>query len=232
MPSSAATNRPEDLMEKLGVCATDKQGEVLLKALREVKNQIIGNKTKKLLYLHLGAVPKVVSVLAALSSAVGGAAEAPVIVQAAAAIGSFACGVEDGTRAVVEAGAVPHLIQILSHPDEKVVDAGARSLRMIFQSKLAPKYDVLEAKNMKFLLSLLNSNTENLTEVAARIISHSCDKYEEQNVLCDAGALQRLVDLLEGSSSQREACLHALVAIARNNSDIATKFIKLTMEEG
>ncbi|KAG0464313.1 hypothetical protein HPP92_020382 [Vanilla planifolia] len=206
MPSSAATNRPEDLMEKLGVCATDKQGEVLLKALREVKNQIIGNKTKKLLYLHLGA--------------------------AAAAIGSFACGVEDGTRAVVEAGAVPHLIQILSHPDEKVVDAGVRSLRMIFQSKLAPKYDVLEAKNMKFLLSLLNSNTENLTEVAARIISHSCDKYEEQNVLCDAGALQRLVDLLEGSSSQREACLHALVAIARNNSDIATKFVQINNGRG
>jgi len=85
-----------------------------VRALREIKNQIIGNRTKKLLYLRLGAVPSVVAALAE-----PGASPAA-LVQAAAAAGSFACGVEDGARAVLAAGAVEHLTRLLSHPDDKV----------------------------------------------------------------------------------------------------------------
>jgi hypothetical protein len=33
-------------------------------ALREIKNQIMGNHTKKFLYLHLGTVPTIVAALA------------------------------------------------------------------------------------------------------------------------------------------------------------------------
>lgn len=220
MPASATGNRPEELAERLAVGDAAAEGEALLKVLREVKNQIIGNKTKKLRFLHLGAVPRISSVLA--SSAGGG--DAALIVQAAAAIGSFACGVEDGVRAVLDAGAVPHLIRILSHPDEKVVDAGARSLRMIFHSKLTPKYDVLQEKNMKFLLSLLYSENENVIELAANIIVHSCKRSAEQKALCDAGALQRLFKLLGGPLNQRDACLESIEAIIGNNFVVATKF--------
>ncbi|XP_072972787.1 uncharacterized protein [Typha angustifolia] len=226
MPASAASRRPEELAEKLSAAGAGGedgggQGEALLRVLREIKNQIIGNKTKKLLYLHLGAVPKIVSLLASSP------ASAAVVVQAAAAVGSFACGVEDGVRAVLDAGAVPHLMRLLSHPDEKVVDAGARSLRIIFQSKLAPKYDVLQEKNMQFLLSLLNSGNENVTELAASIIAHSCESNEEQIAVCDAGVLQRLVTLLRGSMNQRDACLDSIVAIVKNNSQVASKFASM-----
>jgi len=85
-----------------------------VRALREIKNQIIGNRTKKLLYLRLGAVPAVVAALAS-----PGASPAA-LVQAVAAAGSFACGVDDGARAVLDAGAVGHLTRLLAHPDEKV----------------------------------------------------------------------------------------------------------------
>uniref|UniRef100_A0A804KL98 Armadillo repeat-containing protein 8 n=1 Tax=Musa acuminata subsp. malaccensis TaxID=214687 RepID=A0A804KL98_MUSAM len=231
MPASAANNRPEDLTARLGVGAGAAQGEALLKALREVKNQIIGNKTKKLLYLHLGAVPKIVSVLAAAaassSSDSGGISrggDAAVIVQAAAAIGSFACGVEDGVRAVLDAGAVPHLTSILSHDDEKVVDAGARSLKMIFQSELAPKYDVLQEKNLNFILSLLDSDNENVTELAASIIAHSCETNEQQKALCDAGVLLRFVSLLGGSSNQKDGCLESIAAVIKNNPEVSSRF--------
>jgi hypothetical protein len=106
------------------------QGRVL--ALREIKNQIIGNRTKKLLYLRLGAVPAVVSALAQP------AASPAALVQAAAAAGSFACGVDDGARAVLAAGAVGHLTRLLAHADDKVASFCSRSLVCcLFPSSLA-----------------------------------------------------------------------------------------------
>ncbi|KAJ6843361.1 uncharacterized protein M6B38_296240 [Iris pallida] len=234
MPSSSAppssARRPEILTERLTLTLalasrSKPEREALVKTLREVKNQIIGNKTKKLAYLGLGAVPKIVGLIAdASSSSSEEECAAAMIVQAAAAVGSFACGVEEGARAVVQAGAVPALTRILSFPDEKVVDAGARSLRMIFQSKLAPKFDILPEKQMKFLLSLLNSENDNVSELAATIISHSCEKNTEQQALCDAGALERLVNLLKSSLNQRDACLDSIAAIVRKNAGVATKF--------
>ncbi|KAJ6814608.1 uncharacterized protein M6B38_137360 [Iris pallida] len=233
MPSSSAPSssarRPEILTERLTLTLalasrSKPEREALVKTLREVKNQIIGNKTKKLAYLGLGAVPKIVGLIADASFSSEEECAAAMIVQAAAAVGSFACGVEEGARAVVQAGAVPALTRILSFPDEKVVDAGARSLRMIFQSKLAPKFDILPEKQMKFLLSLLNSENDNVSELAATIISHSCEKNTEQQALCDAGALERLVNLLKSSLNQRDACLDSIAAIVRNNAGVATKF--------
>jgi hypothetical protein len=88
--------------------------EVKLRALREVKNQIIGNRTKKLSFLKLGAVP---AVAAALSQA-----QADLLIQSAAVLGSFACGFDAGVRAVLDAGAFPNLINLLSYPDEKVMN--------------------------------------------------------------------------------------------------------------
>ncbi|XP_052136154.1 uncharacterized protein LOC127754619 [Oryza glaberrima] len=193
-----------------------------VRTLREIKNQIIGNRTKKLQYLRLGAVPVVVAALA------GPGASPAALVQAAAAAGSFACGVDDGVRAVLAAGAVAHLTRLLAHPDEKVVDASARALRMIYQSKLAPKFDVNNnEKNMEFLLTLLNSENENVTELAANIISHSCDSTTEQLALCAAGVPQRLVNHFGGSMNLRDACLDSLTAIIRNNWEVASRFALL-----
>ncbi|TVU24080.1 hypothetical protein EJB05_26476 [Eragrostis curvula] len=233
-PPSASTSaascmgtRPEELTARLaaaGASAGAGGGEVeheRVRALREIKNQIIGNRTKKLLYLRLGAVPAVVSALAE-----PGASPAA-LVQAAAAAGSFACGVDDGARAVLDAGATGHLTRLLTHPDEKVVDASARALRMIYQSKLAPKFDVNNEKNMNFLLSLLSSENENVTELAATIISHSCESNAEQLALYIAGVPQRLVSLFGGSMNLRDACLDSMTAITRNNKEVASRFASM-----
>nr|DAD42353.1 TPA_asm: hypothetical protein HUJ06_000583 [Nelumbo nucifera] len=109
----------------------------------------------------------------------------------------------------------------------QVVDAGARSLRMIFQSKLAPKYHFLEEKKLEFLLSLLNNENENVTELGASIITHSCETSDEQKLLCDAGVLRRLVSLLEGSLNQRDASLDSLATVLKNNLDVISKFVAL-----
>ncbi|XP_059431203.1 uncharacterized protein LOC132164674 [Corylus avellana] len=226
MPTSATASSSyrratPDLLVRLGSTDT----EVKLRALREVKNQIIGNRTKKLSFLKLGAVPAVADALAQAQAQAQAQDQAELLVQSAAVLGSFACGFDAGVRAVLDAGAFPNLINLLSYPDEKVVDAGARSLRMIYQSKLAPKYDFLKEKSLGFLLSLLNSKNETVTGLGASIIIHSCETVAEQNALCHPGVLKKLNSLLEGSSSQKDASLESLATIIKNNPEAASKFV-------
>lgn len=221
MPGSASsTHRPEGLIDRLRSAAAD-GGEAKLKVLRELKNQIIGNRTKKLSYIKLGAVPSVVSILSSASSSVD-----CLLIQCAATIGSFACGVDAGVKAVLDAGAFPHLINLLSHSNEKVVDAGARALKMIYQSKSAPKYDFFQHKNIEFLTSLLdNKNNENVTGLGATIITHSCQTTHEQNILSNAGILEKLTNLLDGTASQRDASLESFATIITQNPDVITNHV-------
>jgi armadillo repeat-containing protein 8 len=107
------------------------------------------------------------------------------------------------------------------------VDKSALALRMIYQSKLAPKFDVNSGKNMDDLLFLLSSRNENVTELAATIISHSCESNAEQLALCSAGVPQRLVSLFGGSTNLRNACLYSMTAIIRNNKEVASQFASM-----
>ncbi|MBA0650729.1 hypothetical protein Goklo_018115, partial [Gossypium klotzschianum] len=128
-------------------------------------------------------------------------------------------------QAVLDAGAFPNLLRLLANPNEKVVDAVARALRMIYQSKLAPKYDFLQQKNMEFLISLLNSEKETVSGLGASIITRSCETNLEQKALFDAGILRKLNSLLEGGSlSQRDASLESLATVFRNNPEVISKF--------
>lgn len=105
------------------------------------------------------------------------------------------------------------------------MDAGARSLKMICQSKMAPKYDFLQEENMEFLLSLLNNESENVSGLGASIISHSCKTSLEQKLLFDAGVLKRLTSLLGGSLIQRDASLESIATIFKNNPEVVSKFV-------
>ncbi|TYI65046.1 hypothetical protein E1A91_D09G130600v1 [Gossypium mustelinum] len=226
MPSATVNKpRPSELLSRL----TSAEPEVKVRALREVKNQIIGNRTKKLSFLKLGAVPAVAGILA---DSIDDVTENNncnntnnFLVQSAAALGSFACGFDAGVQAVLDAGAFPNLLRLLANPNEKVVDAVARALRMIYQSKLAPKYDFLQQKNMEFLISLLNSEKETVSGLGASIITRSCETNLEQKALFDAGILRKLNSLLEGGSlSQRDASLESLATVFRNNPEVISKF--------
>ncbi|KAK6138332.1 hypothetical protein DH2020_027916 [Rehmannia glutinosa] len=231
MPASVASSnpsRPENLIGQLN--STHTSYEAKLKALRDLKNQIIGNRTKKLAFLKLGAVPSVVAILSSSAAAQDGGGDnlefhESVLVQSAAAIGSFACGLDSGVKAVLDAGAFPILLKLIFHPNEKVADAGARSLKMIYQSKLAPKYDFHQEKDMEFLLSLLNSENENVSSLGASIITHSCQTAIEQQALSEAGVIKRLVALLGGSLIQRDASLESLAAVVKDNPEVASRLV-------
>jgi hypothetical protein len=49
---------------------------------------------------------------------------------------------------------------------------------------------LFKKKNMEFLISLLNSDNENVTGLGASIITHSFETSVEQRALCDAGVLK------------------------------------------
>ncbi|KAL6199724.1 hypothetical protein ACLB2K_029507 [Fragaria x ananassa] len=221
--TATVTAPNSDLLTRL----SSPDSQVQLKALRELKNRIIGNRTKKLAFVKLGLIPAVAAILASTAQAQAHPRpdhDSNLLVQSAAALGSFACGFDAGVRAVLDAGACPNLLLLLSHPDDKVVDAGARSLRMIYQSNLAPKCDFLQDKNMEFLFSLLNSENENVNGLGASIIIHSCETMAEKKALCQAGVLKELVSLLEGSPGQRDNSLESLATIMKNNDEAVSEF--------
>ncbi|KAB5520447.1 hypothetical protein DKX38_024766 [Salix brachista] len=74
--------------------------------------------------------------------------------------------------------------------------------------------------NSEFLISLLNSDNENVSGLGASIITHSCVTSVEQSAFCDARALKKLISLLEGSTSQKNASLESLAAVLKNNPGV------------
>lgn len=84
-----------------------------------------GSKSKKLQLLVL--LPDVV----ALANKAGGDSEE--LIQSAATLGSFAYGLDAGVRAVVAQGAVQTLLRALASGDDAVVEAAARSLKLIYR---------------------------------------------------------------------------------------------------
>ena len=98
---------------------------VVLRAIRKVKNQIIGNKQKKLMYTRQGAIPRVVELLKQERSK-------ELRIQAAVALASFSYASVEGSRALNQQHGVEHLLSMLSSSDGDVVQAGARALKMIF----------------------------------------------------------------------------------------------------
>lgn len=85
---------PADLVARL-----NGDRDARLKAVRDIKNVIIGNKQKKQVFVSLGAVPRVVELL---SCDTGG----PLLVQCAAAVGSFAYGLDAGVQVAPSASCV------------------------------------------------------------------------------------------------------------------------------
>lgn len=76
-------------------CLSSESNEAKLKAVRSLKNEIIGSQYKKRRYLELGAVPRIVQILASPQ-------ENKLTVQAAATLGSFAYHNDEGVAAVVD----------------------------------------------------------------------------------------------------------------------------------
>ncbi|KAG1106833.1 hypothetical protein G6F42_016595 [Rhizopus arrhizus] len=191
-----------------------------LKALRFIKNSVIGNKTKKELYIKLGVVQRLVEYL----SLPDDGSSYNLKIQAATILGSIAYGKDENVSAVVASGAVVPLLDTLELPGNKpimeaiqerrkLIEAATRALKAIFASSRTVKYDTFTDKHIHDLVTLLDTTSNFLTsepqgnvsseglsyamiaEFTAAIIAKCCDTPLQQLQLETAGAIQPLMQL-------------------------------------
>ena len=88
-----------------------------MRALKTVKNQIIGRPSKKLAYMQAGALPRVLEILASRDSE----ADSEMLVQSLGTVGSFAYGSSGkGLAGILRSGGLPHIVHALASPDPRV----------------------------------------------------------------------------------------------------------------
>jgi hypothetical protein len=107
-----------------GLKASD--SNTCLQALREVRNQVIGSKQKKSQYLQHGVLQQVLALL-------GSSKNSDVLVQCAAVVGSLAYQHDDAVRDIVAHDGIAVLLRCLSHEEPAVVQAAARTLKLVYQ---------------------------------------------------------------------------------------------------
>jgi len=140
--------RPQELVDGLA----SKDSSTRLHSLRQVRNQVIGNKHKKHQYISLGAVRRVVEILGTSG------ADTDALVQSATTLGSFSYGVEAGARAVLDSNGVEHLLNTLRSSDAVVVEAGARSLKCVYQVRVRAGHGTMTQDTCLCGVNLLDVN--------------------------------------------------------------------------
>lgn len=100
----------------------------------------------------------------------------------------------------------------------QVVEAGMRSLKMVYKSSLAPREHIFKPAALSCLVARLREPQRLTAEVAACIIARCCQRPEHQEAVTAAHGLEAMLPLLATQRwSCREAALEALVAITRDN---------------
>ncbi|KAF7723882.1 hypothetical protein EC973_001554 [Apophysomyces ossiformis] len=240
------TSKYEESMKDLASFDDTKR----LRALRFIKNSVIGNKTKKDLYIKLGVLQRMVEYMRMPNND-----GFHLKIQAATILGSIAYGKDENIEAVALSGAIEPLLDTLALPrgrppldavreKRKLLEATTRALKAIFSSSKILKGDAFTEKHMLDLVLLLdttaavmihgqpsNISTESLSlsmiaECTAAIVSKCCDTPEQQMQLASAGVIQPLVNLLHsGWIKAQEAAMDALASLCRENGDIGEMII-------
>ncbi|KAJ8325837.1 hypothetical protein O5D80_006024 [Batrachochytrium dendrobatidis] len=209
------------------------------RAVRFIKNAIIGNPTKKQLYLHsLHLSTSLLECLKIYSN------QFDLCTEIAIVIACLANGGSENVNTLVEAGAIPPLLNTLLASDLKLVNAGVRALRSIVQYPSLVISKSFETSHIKILSRLVSDTDSNasplvvhIAEVAAGTLARISEYHTDmRDSIATSGAVASLIRWLDPqwSSTPRvqEAALDTLATLCHNNSHIAKLIASATLPNG
>ena len=192
--------------------------------LRLVRNEIIGDRTKKFTFVREGAVQAVSQILrdALTNPADLDATTTDLVIQSAATLGSFSCGWEMGAEAVIESGAVADLTTLLGSCDSRLVTAAARAMRLLFKSSRANALSPLSDAAIHLLINLLSLKDELTAGVSASILAKCCEIHGQQDRIQSYGGLRAIMKLLQSKLLKvQESSMECLAAMTNENKELA-----------
>lgn len=161
-----------------------------MEAIVRLKNSVIGSNRQKGSVIQQGVVPRLLQLLS------GNVSSNNVKIEATITLGSLAKGTEEHIKALVDMGIVPLLINTLGSDDQKLVEVCLCCLRTVFQSSSAPVDLIYEDPNLvTHLLNLLSHSVSNQVCITT-VLTAACKCPENQNALCEQGAVPALAALL------------------------------------
>jgi hypothetical protein len=196
--------------------------ETKLNSLKALKNAIIGNKKKKLLLAEMNAISVVTNILNTETNP-------DLLIQAAAALGSFGkC--EENVNRLVESGAIASLLRHISHENLRVVETCVRSLKIIYERESVPA-EIIFNGNREVIDSLVRLLTpftnDSVNEVVASLLARCCRTEKHQSIIANAGGVTILSNLLFSSYPKvQEAALDAFSSLCKGNEAIGRAIMK------
>ncbi|KAF9939717.1 hypothetical protein BGZ67_009070 [Mortierella alpina] len=210
-----------------------------IKSLRFIKNNIIGNKTKKDLYIQLGIVSRLQNIISARDDK-----DPQLKIQAVIVLGSFAFGNESNVLSLTNSGVVEPLLHCLNpNGDPKLIEAAARTLNAIYVSPKVSRQQLFMNNHLHVLVQLLEAYSGShrqgqdavvvhTAELVASILARCCETPEHQMKIASSGAIPLLMRLLaSGASKSQEAALGALAALVKDNVDLARIISQMRLEK-
>ncbi|KAG0378714.1 hypothetical protein BGX24_003000 [Mortierella sp. AD032] len=210
-----------------------------IKSLRFIKNNIIGNKTKKDLYIQLGIVSRLQDIISTKDDK-----DSQLKIQAVIVLGSFAFGNESNILALTNSGVVEPLLNCLNpNGDPKLIEAAARTLNAIYASPKVSRQQLFMGNHLHVLVQLLDTFSNKhrpgqeiqvqTAELIASILARCCETLEQQMQIADSRAIPLLMRLLSsGISKSQEAALGALAALVKDNPELAQGIAQVPLEKG
>ncbi|RKP20485.1 ARM repeat-containing protein, partial [Rozella allomycis CSF55] len=182
---------------------------------------IIGNRTKKEMFISMGIIPQLMNCAKETNLDVATLIEIVIV------LGSLAYGSYKTLQELVENGVCEYLLELLekSFDNSKLCEVTTRALEAVLRYHSAPRDLIFSVGNdtrIKLLVKLLEySGNQGVAENSALILANCCDLVGHQTMIAAAGAVPKLFKMLQNPLPRtRESALDALGSLIRDNRDL------------